>query len=262
MMIRLCAACRNTSVSRTTGTAPEAMMSASTWPGPTEGSWSMSPTISSAASSGDRLHQRLHQHDVDHGGLVDDQQVAVERIVRVALEAAALGVDLQQAMDGLGLDARRLGHALGGAAGRRAKQQLHALGREDAQDRIDDRRLADARAAGDHQHLGRQRQPDRRLLAVGKLQAGLASRPRATPSRRRSTARAACRSAMREQPLGDRLLGPVEAGQEDAGRLADACRRSPRPRPVRDRAPSGSSLLGTSSSSSASGTRSSVGSPQ
>ena len=30
---------------------------------------------------GDRLEQRLHQHDVDHGGLVDDQQVAVERIV-------------------------------------------------------------------------------------------------------------------------------------------------------------------------------------
>ena len=50
--IRLCAAWRNTSVNRTTGTAPEAMMSASTWPGPTEGSWSTSPTISSAASSG------------------------------------------------------------------------------------------------------------------------------------------------------------------------------------------------------------------
>ena len=50
--IRLCAAWRNTSVNRTTGTAPEAMMSASTWPGPTEGSWSTSPTISIAASSG------------------------------------------------------------------------------------------------------------------------------------------------------------------------------------------------------------------
>ena len=52
VMIRLWAACRNTSVSRTTGTAPEAMMSARTCPGPTEGSWSMSPTISSAALSG------------------------------------------------------------------------------------------------------------------------------------------------------------------------------------------------------------------
>ena len=36
--IRLRAAWRNTSVNRTTGTAAEAMMSASTWPGPTEGS--------------------------------------------------------------------------------------------------------------------------------------------------------------------------------------------------------------------------------
>ena len=50
--IRLCAAWRNTSVNRTTGIAPEAIMLASTCPGPTEGSWSTSPTISSAASSG------------------------------------------------------------------------------------------------------------------------------------------------------------------------------------------------------------------
>jgi hypothetical protein len=42
--MRLCAAWRNTSVRRTTGTAPDEMMSASTCPGPTEGSWSMSPT--------------------------------------------------------------------------------------------------------------------------------------------------------------------------------------------------------------------------
>src|SRR5260370_1359168 len=50
--MRLCAACRNTSVRRTTGTAPDEMTSASTWPGPTEGSWSMSPTIKRAALSG------------------------------------------------------------------------------------------------------------------------------------------------------------------------------------------------------------------
>ena len=35
----------DTSVRRTTGTAPDAMTSASTCPGPTEGNWSMSPTI-------------------------------------------------------------------------------------------------------------------------------------------------------------------------------------------------------------------------
>src|SRR5271168_4444657 len=114
--MRLAAACRNTSVSRTTGTAPESMMSANTCPGPTEGSWSISPTISSAELSGVALHQSLHQHDVDHRGLVDDQQIAIEGIVGVALEPAALGIDLQEPMDRLGLDAGRLGHPFGGAA--------------------------------------------------------------------------------------------------------------------------------------------------
>src|SRR6202140_3759111 len=59
--------CRNTSVRRTTGIAPDEMTSASTWPGPTEGSWSMSPTIKTVV--GYRLHERLHQEDIDHGGL-------------------------------------------------------------------------------------------------------------------------------------------------------------------------------------------------
>jgi hypothetical protein len=52
VMIRLCAACRKTSVSRTTGTAPEPITSANTCPGPTDGSGSISPTIRSAASFG------------------------------------------------------------------------------------------------------------------------------------------------------------------------------------------------------------------
>ena len=102
-------------------------MSARTCPGPTDGSWSISPTISSAASSGTAFSKRLHQHDIDHRRLVDDQQIAVERIVGVALEAAALGIDLQQPMDRLGLDARRFGHALGRAAGRGAEQQASRL---------------------------------------------------------------------------------------------------------------------------------------
>ena len=81
MMIRLSAAWRNTSVSRTTGTAPMSIRSASTWPGPTEGSWSTSPTRSSAASVRHRLQQRVHQRHVDHRRLVDDEQVAVQRVV-------------------------------------------------------------------------------------------------------------------------------------------------------------------------------------
>ena len=71
-------------------------------------------------------------------------------------------------MDGLGLEAGRLSHALGGAAGRSAQQQPHPFGREDAQNGIDDRRLADAGPAGDDQHLGHECEPDRGDLALGK----------------------------------------------------------------------------------------------
>ena len=81
-----------------------------------------------------RLHQRLHQHDVDHGGLVDHEQIAIEGIVGVAFEPAALGIDLQEPVDRLGLDARRFGHALGCAARGGAQQQPDLLGREDLKD--------------------------------------------------------------------------------------------------------------------------------
>ena len=44
MMIRLVWACRKIRVSRTTGKRSESIMSRSTFPAPTLGSWSMSPT--------------------------------------------------------------------------------------------------------------------------------------------------------------------------------------------------------------------------
>src|SRR5437773_8243447 len=113
-MMRLCAACRNTSVRRTTGTAPDEMTSASTWPGPSEGSWSMSPTIKRAALSGIAFMSDCIS--MTSTMEVDDQEVAVERVILAALESATLGIDLQQPMDGLGLEPGRFGHALGGAA--------------------------------------------------------------------------------------------------------------------------------------------------
>ena len=83
----------------------------------------MSPTISSAGMVGDRLQQRLHQQDIDHGRLVDDQQVACERVVAAAFEAAGFGIDFEQPVDGLGLESGSFGHPLGGSARRRAEQQ-------------------------------------------------------------------------------------------------------------------------------------------
>src|SRR5690242_1211956 len=87
---------------------------------------SMSPSGSSGAVGGPfrhRLHEGLHQHDIDQGGFIDNQQVTIERVVVAPLEAAALWVHLQQPMDGLGLEAGRLGHALRSAAGRRAQEK-------------------------------------------------------------------------------------------------------------------------------------------
>ncbi len=49
-------------------------------PGPTGGSWSASPTSTSRAAVRQRLDERLHQPDVDHGHLVQNDRVALERI--------------------------------------------------------------------------------------------------------------------------------------------------------------------------------------
>ena len=100
-------------------------------------------------------------------GLVDHQQIAVEGVRLIALEAEGLRVELEQAVDGLGLHAGRLGHALGCASGGGAEEKLRALRRQDAQDRVHDGGLADARTAGDDQHLGAQRQTDGFSLAGG-----------------------------------------------------------------------------------------------
>jgi hypothetical protein len=78
----------------------------------------------------------------------------------------ALGIDFQESVDRFRLDARRFGHALGRAARGGAKQQSHAFGRENLENRVDDRRLADAWAPGYHERLCRQRQADCRLLTV------------------------------------------------------------------------------------------------
>jgi len=85
----------------------------------------------------------LHERDVDHRGLVGDQEVAVERVAFVALEAAGPGIDFEQPVDGSGLDPRRFGHPLGGATRRGAEQHLYALHGKNAQDRVDDGGFAD-----------------------------------------------------------------------------------------------------------------------
>ena len=122
MMIRLAAACRNTSVRRTTGTSARSDDVGQHLPRSDGGQLVDISDDQQRRVVRDRFHKRLHQHDVDHRGLVDHEQIAIEGIVSVAFEPAALGIDLQEPVDRLRLDARRFGHALGRAASRGAEE--------------------------------------------------------------------------------------------------------------------------------------------
>ena len=73
---------------------------------------------------GHGLEQVVGEHRVQHGRLVDDEQIGVQRIRRVALEREAFGrLEFEQAVDGLGLVAGGLGQTFGGAARRRGQQR-------------------------------------------------------------------------------------------------------------------------------------------
>src|SRR6516162_6268069 len=70
-------------------------------------------------------------------------------------------------MDCLRLEPGTLGQAFGGATRRRTECYCGGLRTEDLEDRVDQRGLADARAAGDHHHLRDERDADGLYLAVG-----------------------------------------------------------------------------------------------
>src|SRR5260370_848130 len=86
-------------------------------------------------------------------------------------EAAALGIDLERAVDGFGILRCCPVQALGRAPGRSAEQKLHGLRCENTQDRVDDGGLADARSAGDHEDLGSECKTDSRFLAWRQFEA-------------------------------------------------------------------------------------------
>jgi hypothetical protein len=112
--------------------------------------------------------------------------------------------------------AGRVGEPLGGAARGRRQRDVHALLLQDRHDAAHDGRLADARAAGDHRDLRRQRRGHRLDLLARQRDARLALVPgdRALaidlgPGRGRRHQLA--------QPGGQRALGPVQARLVDGG---------------------------------------------
>ena len=133
------------------------------------------------------------------------------------------GINLQQAVDGLGLQPGLLGHALGRASCGRGQRHPDALGDQQAQDRVEQRRLADARATGHHRHLGAEHQfqslalRSRQGLARAALHPGnglveVDLRPRRW---------AGCPL---DQPGGNGLLGQMQALEKQTGLVADGVR--------------------------------------
>ena len=74
-----------------------------------------------------------HQRHIDHRGLVNDQQIAVERRLVAAPKAAGPRIGFEQAMDCLRLDPGALGEALGGTTGGGAERDRDGLGAQNFQ---------------------------------------------------------------------------------------------------------------------------------
>ena len=168
-------ACRNTSARRATGTRPDSMMSRSTWPGPTDGSWSTSPTSTSVAPGAHRGDQAARQLHVEHRGLVDDEEVGRQRIVVAAPERAARPAlalllrlaPLEQAMHRLRAAPGRFGQPLGGAARRRGEHHAPFGLLPGLHERAHDGGLAGAGSAGDDDDAGLAAAGDGASLPVG-----------------------------------------------------------------------------------------------
>ena len=147
----------------------------------------------------DGLEEVVHQRQVDHRELVDDEGLALERVGLVALEGPLLGLELEDAVDVRAsrpvASASRLAARPVGAA----RRTVLAPFAEDVGDGPDDGRLAGARAAGDDQDLPLERFPD-----------GL-------PLERRE---GRCRGPFRPRAIG---LVEVEVGRPagEAGQLMD-----------------------------------------
>ena len=131
-------------VSWVTENSPLAMMSASTFPGETEGSWSLSPTRMRRLPGRTALARLFIRGAVHHGDLVHDDGVGRQPGLFVEGEKApsVLEIQIQQAVDGGGLLPGGLGQPLGRPAGGRAEHRFQAVFPEQVQNAADDGGLA------------------------------------------------------------------------------------------------------------------------
>ena len=163
----------------------------------------------------DRLDEFVGQDQVEHAGLVDHDQVGVDRVVPVEAGVPARA-QLQQPVHGGGRVPGQLGQPFRRPPGGRREHDLRPLRRRQRDHRFDGERLAAARPAGQHRHPLRQRQPHRLLLLGGQLGAGPAAQPgqRLAPVDRAEGGHPVRRcGGQPQQGGGQRGLGAVERHQ-------------------------------------------------
>ncbi len=115
--------------------------------------------------------QAVHEHDIHHRHLIDDDDIGIERLIRIAPEnQRATGITgalrLKQAMHGDGLTTRRLREAFGRPARRRREQYLESALLQYIEHAPHDGRLACAWSARQHEYAMSQRSHEGGPLAV------------------------------------------------------------------------------------------------
>ena len=106
------------------------------------------------------LEKIIHEHDVDHGTLIHDQDIPPEGILFVFL-ITFRRLGFQQPVDGFGLDSRRLGETLCRPSGRSSQEDPGAGFTESRDHPQRRRRFSRARPAGKDQHLAGHSSQDR-----------------------------------------------------------------------------------------------------
>ena len=69
-----------------------------------------------------RIHgaqKMIHQREIDHRSFIDDHEVRLQRIIFASLKAALARIVFEQPVNRHGFFTGALGHAFGGAPGRR-----------------------------------------------------------------------------------------------------------------------------------------------
>lgn len=122
-------------------------------------------------TAGDRLEEAGGEARVEHAGLVEDEEVAGNRVVFVVGEAAGGRVVFEQTVDGAGGCAGSFRESLGGTARRGSEQHADALGAEDVDHGAEDGGFPGSRAAGNNRDLGCEGIAQGDCLLVGQFEA-------------------------------------------------------------------------------------------